>query len=404
MKLIAWLGLLSASTAATALPLSAPMDLDDFRITTRENENIPIKTGEPARDRTIFTVLALLFMMVLAFLFGARIRQFKRSLRMRRNLMSLLLIFMLLDVMCYIIVSAAMVAGQGLYTYALCSAGTFVCLAFYLAIKGTVYIFMVERIHIVRAPFVRRSKDKLYLSCLAMAAVFYTSITVVSFMYRVTELRASDGRCHFGIRAVASWPTLAANIFTNLVLTGIFFYLLRPVVKPHSSTSIPAPSSQQSNKTFWGPRANESVVQRNIRTLLWKSIVASLLLEIPLAANMIQFIITKGEELGMICLIICMVDVFWDCLVLYWLTFGSSANAERSLTLSMSSSRDTALRKQSTPSNTPEKAGTRNVDSLKAPEHVHVPQSDNMDLSMLSSLSAVGTITPERTQKEAAIV
>ena len=57
---------------------------------------------------------------------------------MRRNLMSLLLIFMLLDVMCYIVVSAAMVAGQGLYTYALCSAGTFVCLAFYLAIKGTV--------------------------------------------------------------------------------------------------------------------------------------------------------------------------------------------------------------------------------------------------------------------------
>jgi hypothetical protein len=57
---------------------------------------------------------------------------------MRRNLMSLLLIFMLLDVMCYIIVSAALVAGQGLYTYGLCSAGTFVCLAFYLAIKGTV--------------------------------------------------------------------------------------------------------------------------------------------------------------------------------------------------------------------------------------------------------------------------
>jgi hypothetical protein len=167
---------------------------------------------------------------------------------------------------------------------------------------------MVERIHIVRAPFVRRSKDKIYLSCLAMAAVFYISIIVVSFKYRVTNLKSSDGRCHFGIRDVASFPTLAANLFTNLVLTGIFFYLLRPVVKLHSSSSIPAPSSPQSNKTFWGPRPNESVVQCNIRTLLWKSIVASLLLEIPLAANMIQFIITKGEELGMICLVICMVD------------------------------------------------------------------------------------------------
>jgi hypothetical protein len=167
---------------------------------------------------------------------------------------------------------------------------------------------MVERIHIVRAPFVRRSKDKIYLSCLAMAGVFYISITVISFIYRVTELRPSDGRCHFGIREIASFPTLAANLFTNLVLTGIFFYLLRPVVKVHSAHSIPAPTVPTTKHKFWGPRPNESAVQRNIRTLLWKSIFASLLLEIPLAANMIQFIITKGEELGMICLVICMVD------------------------------------------------------------------------------------------------
>jgi hypothetical protein len=167
---------------------------------------------------------------------------------------------------------------------------------------------MVERIHIVRAPFVRRSKDKIYLSCLAMATVFYISITVISFIYRVTELRPSDGRCHFGIREIASFPTLAANLFTNLVLTGIFFYLLRPVVKVHSAHSIPAPTVPTTKPKFWGPRPNESAVQRNIRTLLWKSIFASLLLEIPLAANMIQFIITKGEELGMICLVICMVD------------------------------------------------------------------------------------------------
>jgi hypothetical protein len=69
MKHIAWLGLLWASTAANASPVSASMDT--VKITTRENENIPITTGEPARDRTIFTVLSLVFMMVLAFLFGA---------------------------------------------------------------------------------------------------------------------------------------------------------------------------------------------------------------------------------------------------------------------------------------------------------------------------------------------
>jgi hypothetical protein len=52
--------------------------------------------------------------------------------------MSLLLAFMCVVVICYIIASAAMVSGQGLYTYDLCYAGTFVCLVFYITIKGTV--------------------------------------------------------------------------------------------------------------------------------------------------------------------------------------------------------------------------------------------------------------------------
>jgi hypothetical protein len=92
--------------------------------------------------------------------------------------------------------------------------------------------------------------------------------------------------------------------------------------------------------------------------------------------------------------------VFWDCLVLYWLTFGSSADAERSLTLSMNSSRDTARRKQSALS-IPEKTEARNFESIKAPEHIHVPQSDCLDLS---GVSAVGTTASERTQKDGAIV
>jgi hypothetical protein len=46
---------------------------------------------------------------------------------------------------------------------------------------------------------------------------------------------------------------------------------------------------------------------------------------------MIQFLITGGKELGMMCLTFCMVDVFWDALVIHWLTFGSSAEAEKDL-------------------------------------------------------------------------
>jgi hypothetical protein len=65
MQRFTWLGLLLASAVR-----SSPISTGAFEITARENENIPITTGEPARDRTIFAVLSLLCMMVLAFLLG----------------------------------------------------------------------------------------------------------------------------------------------------------------------------------------------------------------------------------------------------------------------------------------------------------------------------------------------
>jgi hypothetical protein len=93
------------------------------------------------------------------------------------------------------------------------------------------YTFMVERIRLVRSPFVNRSKDKIYLSCLAIVLVCYGAVSINACIFRYTELRTSDDRCHGGIRSIASLPTLAVNLFTNLVLTIVFFYLLLPVVK-----------------------------------------------------------------------------------------------------------------------------------------------------------------------------
>jgi hypothetical protein len=262
--------------------------------------------------------------------------------------MSLLLLAMYITVMCYIVASVALVSGQGLYTYGLCNAGTWVCLMFYIMAKGFVYAFLVERVHIVRAPFVRRSKDKIYLACVVPALMLYTAISVNSYFWRVTAMHDSDGRCHFGIRGVASIPILSVNVLTNVLLTGVFFYLLKPVIKPHGTARISAAFSRKSRiETIPAqPTGAESAVQRNIRTLLWKSIIGAILIELPMAANMIQFIVTRGEELGMLCLTFCMVDVFWDLLVIHWLTFGSSAAAEKDLLRSTEASSKQALVRQ----------------------------------------------------------
>jgi hypothetical protein len=163
----------------------------------------------------------------------------------------------------------------------------------------------VERIHVVRAPFVNKRKDKIYLGCMTMIVVMYSSVAINSYINHVTELRESDGRCHFGIRGTVSIPFTVVNFFTDMVLTGVFFYLLRPVARTPSIPSLGSTSSKDDHPAHGG---TDTQARKDIRTLLWKSIIGSLLIEIPTAANMIQFVITKGEELGMICLMICLID------------------------------------------------------------------------------------------------
>jgi hypothetical protein len=47
--------------------------------------------------------------------------------------------------------------------------------------------------------------------------------------------------------------------------------------------------------------------------MMRKSIIGSLLIEITMLANMIQFAVTKGEELCMICFTVCMIDGKFSC-------------------------------------------------------------------------------------------
>ncbi|KAH6614981.1 hypothetical protein C7974DRAFT_56898 [Boeremia exigua] len=372
MHSFAWF-CLSWGLVAQAAPLSGDMLLEE-----RGNENIHITTGESARDRTIFVVVSIFCSTTLAFLLGSRIQRLKRGIRSRRNLMMPLLLAMYLTVICYIVTSAALVSGQGLYTYELCDAGTWVCLMFYIMAKGWVYAFLVERVHVVRAPFVPRSKDVIYMACLLPAMVMFTGISTNSYFWRVTAMHNDDGRCHFGIQPEASIPILVVNIVTNVSLTGMFFYLLRPVIKVNGLSASLGPSRKSKVEAVAAqPVQNNSAVQRNIKTLLRKSIIGAILIELPVLANMAQFVVTGGKERGMACLTFCMADAFWDALVIHWLTFGSSAAAEKDLLRSTGASSRQPLtgRQESIPSRCSSRREARQP-AVKAPETAFVRAPD----------------------------
>ncbi|KAI0574788.1 hypothetical protein Alg130_09537 [Pyrenophora tritici-repentis] len=328
--------LLMHSFVARAAPLQGLTSI-------REGGNGQTNKGEQPRDRSIFTVISMACMMMVAFLLGSRSGKLRRSIMLKRSLMSTLVLILYILVLMFIMSSAILVIGQGLYTRALCVAGTWTCLVFYTSIKGIIYVFLVERIHVVRAPFVNRKNDRIYLGCMAMIIVTYSIVAANTWVNHVTELRASDGRCHFGIRGIGSIPFTVVNFTTNGILTAVFFYLLRPVSQKPVSAGFSTALGGSDTDTVTGHGGSDTMVRKNIRNLIWKSVVGSLLVEIPTAANMIQFAVTRGEELGMISLTICLVDACWDAVIIHWLTSSCSSEeaTEGELSRSMlSSSKD----------------------------------------------------------------
>lgn len=168
---------------------------------------------------------------------------------------------------------------------------------------------------------------------MVMVIASFLGVAINAYLKPIIEMQ-SDGRCHMGIPGRASIPFMVVDIGVNAVLTAVFFYLLRPVVKLHGLNTISGVFARHSARHSNTPQARkETSIQRNIRILLWKSLLGSMLIMLPTIANMVQFYITHGRELALLCLSLCVADVSWDAVVIHWLTFGS-AEAEKELTRS----------------------------------------------------------------------
>lgn len=70
MPLKTWLSIAWLSTSRGVVAHAAPL-LRDEVLQARLNENVYVMTGEPARDRTIFVVVAIVCATILAFMLGS---------------------------------------------------------------------------------------------------------------------------------------------------------------------------------------------------------------------------------------------------------------------------------------------------------------------------------------------
>lgn len=166
-----------------------------------------------------------------------------------------------------------------------------------------------------------RLKDRIWLLGMLIICSGFGAIAIVGYLSPVVELSKLDGRCRIGLPPRVSFPLLCFDVFVNLSLTGLFFWLLRPVLNFHGLLNASSWFGDKSSLKVKNVRKREaelasalqgaslkSAVNKNMKTLLWKCLIGSTLVMLPTVASMTQFYMMKSRELSWIGLTVCTLD------------------------------------------------------------------------------------------------
>ncbi|KAJ4470845.1 hypothetical protein J3R30DRAFT_1130562 [Lentinula aciculospora] len=205
----------------------------------------------------------------------------------------ILLIF--LDSWLFLFASGMLTFGVGLESKELvCSLAIYLCVVFYATSKLLIYSFLVEKVYLVWSPSTaspRRFKSPIYLSCLAMIAV-YGGVIASMFAGRIHYLREGDGVCIIGLEQYSSLTLVVYDLLINIVLTLLFLW---PVFRVNLTN----------------PR---------LKSVATRTLLASAVALTTSTINMLVLALLQGHENGWVCLGSCGADVIFNALAVFWVT------------------------------------------------------------------------------------
>ncbi|UPX12456.1 uncharacterized protein EKO05_0003002 [Ascochyta rabiei] len=222
--------------------------------------------------------------------------------------------------MVFVFSAAVVESGLGLSSLKVCRGAVLLCLSFYMLSKVLMYLFLVERVHALRAPFVKRVRDWVCVTGFILVVVGFTSIAVVAFIKPLAEVSAIDGRCRIGIPRHTTLPLLLYDVSLNILLTSVFIHLSSPLVRSGKPSAAAFPATHLTiclGNMCGGSRADNSLLQANrgnqaatkkMERMLLRTFVGSVLVMIPTIGNVAALTALQGRELGWVCLIACSSD------------------------------------------------------------------------------------------------
>ncbi|OHF02070.1 hypothetical protein CORC01_02649 [Colletotrichum orchidophilum] len=203
-----------------------------------------------------------------------------------------------------------------------CSAATLFCLGAYVSTKF-IYLFMVDRAHIIRQTRKSRLKSKLYIfNSFGMLGVFVL-VVIMNFIFRITHFE--DGICIIGMEKPVLLPLISFDAAVNVYLTILF---LLPLLSLHSV-----------KYNFWKPwtldwrnrRIPRAPPNVRLRRLVIRTFIGSCCTLFSSVTNLTVLMALNGE-VAWLCLLCCNTDIFFSALVINWITSPGQESTLRTLT------------------------------------------------------------------------
>ncbi|KAL0569002.1 hypothetical protein V5O48_012971 [Marasmius crinis-equi] len=192
---------------------------------------------------------------------------------------------------------AVLLFGVGLETeLGACIAATNMCIIFYGSTKVIIYVFLVERVHLVWSPTASTSgrlQSKVWLLCMGLN-IGYVIILVLMFI-GIIHYWDDKGRCVIGLEPFADYALIGFDLAITVILTILFLY----------------------------PLLNSSLNNPKIKAVALRTVVASVIALITSSFNIAFLAIQHGREFGFVCFGTCGIDVTINALTIFFVTGGA---------------------------------------------------------------------------------
>ncbi|KAH9863623.1 hypothetical protein J1614_009555, partial [Plenodomus biglobosus] len=317
----------------SALPIAAasPITWSETHI---RSDGAEVRLGERPEDRTAVVVMCIVYTFMLAFAQGYRAGRIASS-KSETKVSDVLVFAQGFISIVFILAVGIKTAGLGISTESQCQGAIWLCIALYGASKMLLYLFLLERIHIVRAPFIDRSRDPIYVVGTFLTVGVNAAIMAYEFKDPITELSRETGLCRIGVQPHAAIAIMVFDTMLNIALTAIFAWQVRPAIKADPARTLWYPDRAGSEQRLSRRRRVRCMfrertaglrrmsMRRSIRIMLIRNVVGSSLLLVITATNNIVYLTWSSANKSHICLLMCMSDVALSMLITNWLTMRS---------------------------------------------------------------------------------